>query len=272
MYRRSREVIQVRQHLLQSPLHLFPHLYLQQVPGTVKLDRGAGNPIQSDIVDSECESSHTSCIDIPNDNLDHFNATTNVQILYDSEQINQETAQNTSHNQNYNMTREKSPAPTVEMTASTKPTETFVTHLTRNPLKLDKETWENYNTEFITICKDSWSSFKKGILCPEQYISNLNAILASFLELKPEFQKHTKEYFKHNPINDKPLEEMRHLKVNLNKEAKNQDATDAVKEQAKQSIRTYSHRLKVHKEKKEASCKENKTKAIEKTSGKLRKM
>ena len=78
-------------------------------------------------------------------------------------------------------------------------------------------------------------------------------MLASFLESKPEFQTHTKEYFKHNPINDKPLEEMRQLKVNLNKEAKKQDATDAVKEQARQSIRTYSHMLKVHKEKKEAS-------------------
>ena len=52
-------------------------------------------------------------------------------------------------------------------------------------------------------------------------------------ELKSEFHKNTKEYFKHNPINDKPLEEMRHLKVSLNKEAKKQDATNAVKEQDK---------------------------------------
>ena len=89
---------------------------------------------------------------------------------------------------------------------------------------------------------------KKGMTTPEQYVSDLNAMLASYLVSKVEFQKQTKEYFKHNTINEEPLETMRQEKVKLNKEAKKPSATDAVKEQAKQSIQLHSHMIKVHKE------------------------
>ena len=71
---------------------------------------------------------------------------------------------------------------------------------------------------------------------PEQYISDLNGMLASFLESKAEFQKETKQYYKHNPINSDPLEQMRKEKVSLNKQAKKLNASEAVKEQARQSI------------------------------------
>ena len=85
---------------------------------------------------------------------------------------------------------------------------------------------------------------------PEQYVSDLNAMLASYLESKVEFQKEIKEFFKHAPINEEPLEAMRQEKTNLNKQARKPNATEAVKEQARQSIRMYSHMIKVHKEKK----------------------
>ena len=85
---------------------------------------------------------------------------------------------------------------------------------------------------------------------PEQYVSDLNAMLASYLLSKVEFQKQTEEYFKHKTINEEPLEAMRQEKVKLNKEAKKPGATEEVKEQARQSIRLHSHMIKVHKEKK----------------------
>ena len=91
-----------------------------------------------------------------------------------------------------------------------------------------------------------------GMLTPEQYVSDLNAMFASYLESKAEFCKDTREYFKHNPTNEEPLENIRKEKVRLNKKAKKQGATEAAKEIARQSIRMHSHRLKVHKEKKEA--------------------
>ena len=55
---------------------------------------------------------------------------------------------------------------------------------------------------------------------PEQYVSDLNAMLAIYFESKVEFQKEIKEFFKHAPINEEPLEAMRQEKTNLNKQAR----------------------------------------------------
>ena len=123
-------------------------------------------------------------------------------------------------------------------------------HLKRNPPKIESDVWEKYNKEFSEMNKAEWTEFTRGQSTPEEYVSNINVMLAGFLLSKVEFQKHTAKFFKHNPINEDPLEDMRKHKIHLNKEAKKKDATNEIKEQAKQSIRVYSHMLKLHKEKK----------------------
>ena len=101
---------------------------------------------------------------------------------------------------------------------------------------------------------------KKGQLTPEQYVTDLNGMLASFLESKAEFQKETKEFFTHNPPKEKKLEEMRKLKVELNKKAKSKDATNEDKANARQSNRAYSHLKKVNKEQEEVAEKKRQEK------------
>ena len=126
-------------------------------------------------------------------------------------------------------------------------------HLERKPPKREKEVWDRINKEFSELDKEKWTDFSRGHSTPEEYVENMNVMLADFLKNKAEFQRHTKEFFKHNPINDEPLEEMRMLKRKLNKEAKKPNAPVEIKEQAKESIRAYSHMLKIHKEKKKYS-------------------
>ena len=122
------------------------------------------------------------------------------------------------------------------------------TSLTRNPPPLDQATWEKYDKEYSDINKKSWDSLKKGLTTPEQFVTDLNGTLASFLESKPEFIKDHKDFFKHNTNTKDPLEEARKLKIELNKKAKLAGASNEDKINAKESIRMYSHMLKVNKE------------------------
>ena len=120
------------------------------------------------------------------------------------------------------------------------------TSLTRNPPPLDQATWEKYDKEYSDINKKSWDSLKKGLTTPEQFVTDLNGTLASFLESKPEFIKDHKDFFKHNTNTKDPLEEARKLKIELNKKAKLAGASNEDKINAKESIRMYSHMLKVN--------------------------
>ena len=122
--------------------------------------------------------------------------------------------------------------------------------LTRNPPKLSECAWKNYNLEFQEMTKIEWTSVKKGLTSPEDFIANINVTLANYLQSRPEFQKHTRKFFIHNPTKEDPVEKVRKQKVFLNKEAKKPGATEEIKYEAKQTIRMYSHMLKVQKEKK----------------------
>ena len=123
------------------------------------------------------------------------------------------------------------------------------TQVSKNPPKLNKEEWKEIDEEFKEISKVSWESFKKGLITPEQYITDVNVSLASFLESKPEFQKETKEFYKHDPTKSKAIiDKAKTEKIMLNKKAREPAATLEDKAKAKQAIRMYSHVLKVHKE------------------------
>ena len=138
------------------------------------------------------------------------------------------------------------------------------TSITRNPPKLDQATWEKYDREYSDINQKSWNCLKKGLTTPEQFVTDLNGTLASFLKTKPEFIKSHKEFFEHTTKDKDPLEEARKLKIDLNKIAKLPDATDEDKTNARESIRMYSYMLKVNKEKVEATKAREEDKAFRK--------
>ena len=78
--------------------------------------------------------------------------------------------------------------------------------LTRNPPTLDKSIWDKYDKEFENTIEKEWNSFKKGKIMPEQFVSNLNSTLASFLESKEDFKEESKYFFQHNKPNKEYLE------------------------------------------------------------------
>ena len=69
---------------------------------------------------------------------------------------------------------------------------------------------------------------------PEQFVSNLNSTLASFLESKDDFQEESKHFFQHSKPNKEYLEKLRLLKIKLNKKAKLLNSTEEDKALAKE--------------------------------------
>ena len=229
-----------------------------------KMDKGinCANE-QSQHVFSETSSTEIICHNIDNsmnqnsrDNLRHDKASKTCENIPDSPDI-----ANQSHD-------------TIKSESSSERTEQILNHkshktnskpkITRNPPKLEKEDWQKYNSEFRDINQKSWRSLKKGTTTPEQYITDLNAMLASYLESKPEFQEKNKTFFKHNPPSNKVLEEARKEKIAYNKKAKENGATPEDKAKAKESIRTHSYLSKLNKAKAELSKAKEEDKAYKK--------
>ena len=111
---------------------------------------------------------------------------------------------------------------------------------------MDKHKWNQYNNEVRDITENSWKELTQGKTTPEQFATDFNAMLASFLISKPEFQKEVHTYFKHKPPSGKsPLEEAKEIKKKLIKKAKSPEATEEDRGQASQAIRNYDYQLKL---------------------------
>ena len=111
---------------------------------------------------------------------------------------------------------------------------------------MDKHKWNQYNNEFRDITENTWKELTQGKTTPEQFATDFNAMLASFLNSKPEFQKEVRTYFKHKPPSGKsPLEEAKEIKKNFMKKAKSPEATEEDRGQASQAIRNYDYQLKL---------------------------
>ena len=136
------------------------------------------------------------------------------------------------------------------------------TCLTRNPPKLQTEVWKKYNTEFREINQSDWNKLKKGHITPEQYITDINVSLASYLQSKPDFLKERKDFFKHKNNSVDQVEKMRRQKVALNKKAKQPGATEEDKEKAREAIRMHNYVMKVHKEKNKTNTTKKEMKAF----------
>ena len=136
--------------------------------------------------------------------------------------------------------------------------------LTRYPPTLDNETWLKYDKEFENSNQDSWNNFKTGKVTPEQFVSDINSALESFLITKKDFQKESKDFFEHTPQKENQVEKMRKIKIDLNKKAKLANATKDDIAQAKEAVRAYSHILKVNKEKEKLSLQRQEEKAYTK--------
>ena len=85
--------------------------------------------------------------------------------------------------------------------------------LTRNPPILDKDSWAKYDKEFDNINQNSWKDLRTRKVTPEKFVSDLNIVLANFLESKVEFQKECKDFYQHKAVKDNTLENMRKLKT-----------------------------------------------------------
>ena len=101
----------------------------------------------------------------------------------------------------------------------------------------------------MKVNQNSWNMLKNKIVEPEQYIEELNIMLAKFLESKDEFKYETKEYFKHLKKSTESLDEIKDQKNELNKKAKQKDATEEDKLAAREANRFYNYLLKLKEEK-----------------------
>ena len=122
----------------------------------------------------------------------------------------------------------------------------------RNLPKLDSLTWNRYDHEFFGNIHPSWTAFTQGEMSPADFATDYNAMLASFLESKEEFQEEVKEFFKHKPPTNNSLENARKLKNLLRKKAKKKDATDDDKAKANQALRQYNYLLNLERSKAES--------------------
>ena len=82
----------------------------------------------------------------------------------------------------------------------------------------------------------SWAKFRTRKEEPEDFIKDLNIALLGFLKDKPEFQYEAKEFFKKSDKDSKNIEEMRKKKNQLNKKAKESDASNEDKQIASEAI------------------------------------
>ena len=123
------------------------------------------------------------------------------------------------------------------------------TKINKYPPTLDKEAWNKIDSEFMQLDQNSWDRLKNKIVEPEQYIEELNTMLAGFLESKDEFKFKTKQFFKHVQTNTDSLDEIKEQKNELNKRAKQKDATEEDKFAAREANRFYNYLLKLKKEK-----------------------
>ena len=96
------------------------------------------------------------------------------------------------------------------------------------------------NKELSDINQASLTALKKCLLTPEQYVSDLNGMLVSFLLSKNEFKVTSNQFFKQKE-NVNTIKEARVLKVKLDKNGKRKESTLEEKIRAKESIRLHNH-------------------------------
>ena len=206
---------------------------------------------------TQCEDPNDFCTNISFDNLDNVSVNTIDPTPTGTEGTLCKFSSN-EKNSNRNISCDSQARETPCRPSVQKPSDNpdiaskkLATSLNRNPPTLNQDTWEKYDNEYHVINQKAWDNFRKGFTTPEQFVSDLNGTLASFLESKEEFVKVHKEFFKHTQKNHDPLEDARKLKIELNKKAKLPSATKEDKVNAKEAIRIYSHALKVNKERQE---------------------
>jgi hypothetical protein len=127
--------------------------------------------------------------------------------------------------------------------------------------KVDRERWNELNSEFSELNERSWNDFTHNKTTPEQFATDFNGMLSSFLLSKPEFKRKVNDFYKHKVSkNESPLENAKNMKKTLIKKAKSPEATNEDRAEAAQALRNYDYLLKIKLE----TDKENKKKEEEK--------
>ena len=128
--------------------------------------------------------------------------------------------------------------------------------------KVDKQRLNQLNSEFAELNEPSWKDFTNSKTTPEQFATDFNAMLSSFLLSKPEFKRKVNNYFKHKESkNDSPLEKAKDMKKTLAKKAKSPGATNIDRVQAAQALQHYDYMLKIKLETDEENKKREEDKA-----------
>ena len=55
----------------------------------------------------------------------------------------------------------------------------------KNIPPLNKEAWENIDTEFLNLNEESWNNFRTKIVDPTDFMTDLNTALAEYLKANP---------------------------------------------------------------------------------------
>ena len=111
-----------------------------------------------------------------------------------------------------------------------------------------QETWKLYDNEFAALVSQLSEDIENDKIKPSDAATRLNVLLTTFLESKTDVVKEVNTFYKHKPNALKNLENAKKLKNELEKKARQKDATAEDRMVSSQALKHYSYLLKEKKE------------------------
>ena len=113
--------------------------------------------------------------------------------------------------------------------------------------------WIEYDDEFANIISPLSADLQLEKITAEDAATKFNSMLTKYLETKPNLVKEVKTFFKHNPKSLKNIIHAKKLKIDLEKKARQNGATEEDKSQACQALRHYAFLQKEQQSKSESN-------------------
>ena len=108
----------------------------------------------------------------------------------------------------------------------------------------EREVWREYDIEFANIISSLREDMTKNHIEPDEAGEKFSNLLTTFLSTKPNLVREVKTFYKHKPAALNSLTDARKLKKELEKKARQKDATFEDKSLAAQALRHYDFLLK----------------------------
>ena len=121
-------------------------------------------------------------------------------------------------------------------------------HAKNNTSENSELIWKMYNDEFASIVTQLHEDLDSDNIRPSEAATQLNHLLTTFLESKPDLVKQVKKNYKHKPAAFNDLYNAKKLKNELEKKARQKDATADDRIAASQALKHYSFLIKEKKE------------------------